>query len=65
MNPILQKALAGAASGLLAAVAVDFHSWRQFPEEQFEWELALPRWIAGAVIGAIAAFGINVPGVDA
>jgi hypothetical protein len=61
MNPYLAKALAGAASGLLAAVAVDFHAWRQFPDEPYAWDLALPRWVAGAVLGAIAAFGIEVP----
>ena len=61
MNHYFAKALAGAASGLLAAVAVDVHAWRQFPDEPFAWDLALPRWIAGAALGAIAALGVQVP----
>lgn len=55
----LKMILAGALGGFLAAVAVDINAWSK-SDDFFDWGLALKRWIAGAVSGATAGFGIGV-----
>lgn len=55
----LKMILAGALGGFLAAVAVDINAWSK-SDDPFDWGLALKRWIAGAVSGATAGFGIGV-----
>lgn len=55
----LKMILAGALGGFLAAVAVDINAWSK-SDDPFDWGLALKRWVAGAVSGATAGFGIGV-----
>jgi hypothetical protein len=59
VNSILKRALNGAASGFIAALLVDVHSWSKYPEgSAFDWNLAVKRWIGGAVAGAAMSMGI-------
>jgi hypothetical protein len=50
--------IAGAVSGLVAAILVDVDAWRQ-GQGGFNFAKALPRWIGGAVSGAIAGLGLS------
>lgn len=52
-----KQALAGAVSGFVAAAVVDVNAWAK-SNEPFDWVLAFKRWVAGAVSGLTAAFGI-------
>jgi hypothetical protein len=49
----------GALSGFLTAARVDYIAFQRFqtPEEaaQYQWRIALWRWLQGAVIGAVTA----------
>lgn len=54
----IRKLIAGAASGLLAAVVVDVQAWSR-SGGAFDWGLAFKRWVSGAVSGAVAAMGIG------
>ena len=47
----------GAVSGFVAALLVDLHAW-QASKDQFDWVLAIKRWIAGAISGALAGAGL-------
>ena len=58
MNDLVKKLIAGAVSGLLAAVVVDVHAWAK-SSEAFNWGLAVKRWVAGAVSGATGALGMG------
>ena len=58
MNELTKKLVAGALSGLLAAVVVDVNAWSK-ASGAFDWGLALKRWVAGAVSGATAALGVG------
>ncbi|MBX3095668.1 MAG: hypothetical protein KF812_02280 [Fimbriimonadaceae bacterium] len=49
--------LVGAASGLLAAALTDVQAWAA-TEGNFNWAIALKRWLFGALSGAAASFGI-------
>ena len=60
MNELMQKAISGALSGLLAAAIVDIDAWKQ--TGKFDWALASRRWLAGAVFGASSALGLNLAG---
>jgi hypothetical protein len=52
--------LAGALTGLAAAVKTDFDAWKKAPaDSKFDWTLALKRWFAGAVTGAFAGAGLG------
>lgn len=55
------KAGAGALSGLMAAVLVDYHAfstWKSFNDaKNYNWGVALFRWVQGAVSGALVAIG--------
>lgn len=57
----IKKAIAGAVSGLLAAVIVDLHAWAQ-SSDKFDWGLALKRWFVGLVSGFVGAFGVSAIG---
>lgn len=52
-----------ALKGALVAAAVDFGAfkkWKSFDEAlDYEWGLAIWRWFQGAVIGAVAGFGLG------
>jgi hypothetical protein len=50
--------IAGAVSGLIAAILVDVDAWRT-GQGAFNLKKAIPRWIGGAVAGAIAALGLG------
>ncbi len=55
-----KKLIAGAVSGAVAALVVDITAWAK-SSEPFDWGLAFKRWVAGAVSGVAAAFGmVNV-----
>lgn len=62
----LQAIMAGAASGLLAAIAVDLDAWKKWQKEHpaepfaFDFKLAVKRWLFGAASGAAAAIGWGV-----
>ena len=53
----------GALSGLVAAASVDFSAfkaWKSFNDaKQYDWQTALWRWAQGAIVGGIAAAGIE------
>lgn len=55
-----KQVVSGAVSGFLAAFVVDLQAWsRVRSEESFSWSLAAKRWVAGAVSGATAGFGMG------
>lgn len=58
MDPTLKKVLVGAITGFIVAFGVDIHSWA-LSKEKYDWKLAIKRWIAGAIGGITAAFGLN------
>ena len=58
MNLELKKIVAGAVSGLVAALVVDVNAWSK-TDEKFDWLLAFKRWVAGAVTGALATLGVT------
>ena len=60
MNFDLHKILAGALTGLLAAVAVDLDAFRKSGGATvgFDVALALKRWLSGALLGALGAAGL-------
>ena len=53
----------GAVSGLVAAAAVDlaaFRSWKRVQDVlAYDWQIAIFRWVQGAVLGAVAAVGLG------
>lgn len=57
------KALAGAASGFVAAVATDYHAfrtWKKWDEAfQYDWAQASFRWVQGVVGGIVTALGFD------
>lgn len=59
MTPIIQKVLAGVASGFVAAFIVDLQAWAKFPGKPYAWSTAIPRWFSGAVSGGLAALGMG------
>lgn len=61
MNKILEKAIAGGVSGFLAAFIVDISAFQKSPGliKQFDWKLAVQRWAAGFVSGALAGLGFG------
>ena len=59
MSPVL----IGGLTGLIAAFAVDLHtfkSWQRWDQiAEFDWRVAAFRWAIGAASGAIAAAGLT------
>ena len=59
-NRITQAALAG----LLSAALIDFNAfrtWKTFHDvSTYQWRTAVFRWVQGAVVGAVAAAGLNL-----
>lgn len=60
---LAHPAVTGALTGALTAAVVDFQAfrnWKSFHDAQtFAWSIALWRWLQGAVVGAVTAFGIS------
>lgn len=56
----------GALAGFLASSYTDFlafRSWKSFDDaKQYQWGLAIWRWIQGTVIGALSAAGYGLVG---
>ena len=55
------KAIIGAAiTGFLVAARLDYHAYMQAPPgTPFDFKKAVPRWLEGAFLGALAAIGIS------
>lgn len=49
----------GAASGLFSSAAIDVNAWAK-SQSKYDWILAIKRWVAGAITGAITAVGISI-----
>lgn len=60
------RLVAGAMTGLMAAAVVDigaFRSWKTVDEAiAYDWRTALWRWFQGAVVGMLAAAGLDAIG---
>lgn len=56
---ILAGALVGAVSGIGAAMKTDFDAFKAHPDVNFNWQLAVGRWIQGAVYGGLAGAGFG------
>jgi len=50
-----------ALSGFASAVAVDYDAYKKSNNRDFDWGLALIRWVKGAIMGALSATPI-IPG---
>jgi hypothetical protein len=59
MNELLIKVGKGAALGLVGAIAFDVQKWNEQSGTAFDWKIALPRWVKGAVTGALGALGVS------
>lgn len=72
MNPLIAKGLTGAATGFVGAFLADLDAFirvrsearknRNQPAEddvQFDWALAVARWVKGIAGGAMLALGIG------
>ena len=60
MNELLKKIIAGALSGFVSAFLVDLNAWKSNEAmEHFNWALAIKRWLAGAVSGALTGLGFG------
>lgn len=59
----IKAIIAGAVSGFVSALVIDLNAWSKFKKAQgesdFDWGLALKRWVAGAMTGGMAAAGWN------
>jgi H+/Cl- antiporter ClcA len=60
MNELVKKIIAGALSGFVSAFLVDLNAWKSNEAmEHFNWALAIKRWLAGAVSGALTGLGMG------
>jgi H+/Cl- antiporter ClcA len=60
MNELLKKIIAGALSGFVSAFLVDLNAWKSNEAmEHFNWAVAIKRWLAGAVSGALTGLGLG------
>lgn len=60
MNELAKKVIAGALSGFVSAFLVDLNAWKSNEAmEHFNWALAIKRWLAGAVSGALTGLGLG------
>ena len=60
MNEQVKKVIAGALSGFVSAFLVDLNAWKSNEAiEHFNWALAIKRWLAGAVSGALTGLGLG------
>lgn len=60
MNEQLKKVVAGTLSGFVSAFLVDLNAWKSNEAmEHFNYALAIKRWLAGAVSGALTGLGFG------
>ena len=60
MNELVKKVVAGALSGFVSAFLVDLNAWKSNEAmEHFNYALAIKRWLAGAVSGALTGLGLG------
>jgi hypothetical protein len=60
MNELIKKVVAGALSGFVSAFLVDLNAWKSNEAmEYFNYALAIKRWLAGAVSGALTGLGFG------
>ncbi len=59
MNFNLKLVIVGAVGGFLTALMVDLHAFGKSDSNKFDWQLALGRWISGAITGAVTATAGN------
>ena len=59
MNPLAHKILAGVVSGLMTGVVHDLGAWAKTPG-RYDWNLAIRRWVRGAIYGAVIGAGIQL-----
>ena len=60
MNEQVKKVIAGALSGFVSAFLVDLNAWKSNEAiEHFNWALAIKRWLAGAMSGALTGLGLG------
>ena len=60
MNELIKKVIAGALSGFVSAFLVDLNAWKSNEAmEHFNYALAVKRWLAGAVSGALTGLGMG------
>jgi hypothetical protein len=60
MNELLKKVIAGALPGFVSAFLVDLNAWKSNEAmEHFNWAVAIKRWLAGAVSGALTGLGFG------
>jgi H+/Cl- antiporter ClcA len=60
MNELVKKIVAGALSGFVSAFLVDLNAWKSNEAmEHFNYALAIKRWLAGAVSGALTGLGFG------
>lgn len=57
--------IGGAVGGFIAAFLIDLNAWSKSTDAEgdkpsFSWKLAIKRWVAGAVSGALGASGVGV-----
>jgi len=57
----IRMIIAGALSGLLAAILVDLDAWKRgaFDEQPFDWRVAIRRYVYGVISGVAAGLGIG------
>lgn len=52
--------LGGALTGFVSAFLIDLDAWKMAPKDsKFDWSLAVKRWLAGAISGALAGAGLG------
>jgi len=58
----IRTILVSALGGLLSAVIVDLDAWAK-SDGDFNWKIAVVRWLKGLISGAIAGMGVSSAGM--